>query len=424
MDLRSIRQKQRLAMRNHAFSLSQRLLCCLALVSPTVMADDLAKAGSVYKQLCAHCHGIGMVNPGTSSYDLRKFPLDQKKRFYSSVLEGKGSMPAWGDILAPGEIDLLWHYVSTRAGTQPPPEPGDDEQSNVDDGGTLRVCLARNGGAMSAWRSSGGAGLDYALSAWLADKLDRELQLVWYEGEQEKESSPYREHAALLSTNRCDLVPGHMLYEGNKPIGQLNRAALPYSRNRAALRQPGEQVDLQPLMTSEPYARIGIAVVVQPEHATRHINAIADLEGLVVGIEQGTLTGALTRAQLSPSALQQARTFKPGAGFLWRMEQGEFDAAVTTTAAYDFHRRQSHISELVLLDYRYSLGLNIAYAALSTSSELVARVNELLDSARNEGTIAQLANQEGLSTYSAPERPWIQPLITRADLMASSIDGH
>ena len=81
----------------------------------------LEKGKSAYKQFCAHCHGIDMVNPGTSSYDLRKWPKDRKADFYTSVTKGKGDMPAWGDILLPEELDALWVYVVTRGGKEPLP---------------------------------------------------------------------------------------------------------------------------------------------------------------------------------------------------------------------------------------------------------------------------------------------------------------
>lgn len=67
----------------------------------------------LYTQLCSHCHGIRMVNPGNSSFDLRKFPHEDKARFVNSVTHGKNTMPAWGDMLKPEEIDLLWAYVLT-----------------------------------------------------------------------------------------------------------------------------------------------------------------------------------------------------------------------------------------------------------------------------------------------------------------------
>lgn len=56
-----------------------------------------------------------MVNPGTVSFDLRKFPADEKDRFRNSVLNGKGQgMPAWRGTVSPEQIDLLWAYVMTR----------------------------------------------------------------------------------------------------------------------------------------------------------------------------------------------------------------------------------------------------------------------------------------------------------------------
>ena len=96
----------------------------LALFGASAAADEtqLASGTSVYKQFCSHCHGIDMVNPGTSSYDLRKWPQDQKETFVKAVMEGKGDMPAWGDILFPEELEAVWFYVATRGGKEPLPE--------------------------------------------------------------------------------------------------------------------------------------------------------------------------------------------------------------------------------------------------------------------------------------------------------------
>src|SRR2546427_12930616 len=45
--------------------------------------------------------------------DLRKFPRDQRERILTSVSKGKNSMPPWGDLLKPDEIEALWAYVAT-----------------------------------------------------------------------------------------------------------------------------------------------------------------------------------------------------------------------------------------------------------------------------------------------------------------------
>jgi mono/diheme cytochrome c family protein len=76
-------------------------------------AELVAQGRDLYAQLCSHCHGLRMVNPGNSSFDLRKFPHEDRARFVNSVTKGKNTMPAWGDMLKPEEIDALWAYVRT-----------------------------------------------------------------------------------------------------------------------------------------------------------------------------------------------------------------------------------------------------------------------------------------------------------------------
>jgi mono/diheme cytochrome c family protein len=67
-----------------------------------------------YAQKCSHCHGPNMINAGTITPDLRRFP-DDKERFFTTVKMGKnGKMPPWGDLLSDDEITRLWAYISSR----------------------------------------------------------------------------------------------------------------------------------------------------------------------------------------------------------------------------------------------------------------------------------------------------------------------
>jgi mono/diheme cytochrome c family protein len=74
---------------------------------------QVRKGSALYEQNCSPCHGARMLDPN-SAFDLRTFPPDQKSRFVHSVAKGKNSMPPWGDILSPPDIEALWAYV--RAG--------------------------------------------------------------------------------------------------------------------------------------------------------------------------------------------------------------------------------------------------------------------------------------------------------------------
>ena len=69
---------------------------------------------TTFAQKCSHCHGPNMVNPGTVTPDLRRFP-DDMARFMTTVKQGKNNrMPPWGDLLNDDEITDLWAYVSSR----------------------------------------------------------------------------------------------------------------------------------------------------------------------------------------------------------------------------------------------------------------------------------------------------------------------
>ena len=73
---------------------------------------DLGKA--IFAEKCSHCHGPNMVNPGTITPDLRRFP-DDHDRFVHTVKNGKNNrMPPWGDVLNDNDIADLWAYVSSR----------------------------------------------------------------------------------------------------------------------------------------------------------------------------------------------------------------------------------------------------------------------------------------------------------------------
>jgi mono/diheme cytochrome c family protein len=51
-----------------------------------------------------------MIGPPWAS-DLTTFPRDQPARFVDSVTNGKNTMPPWGDVLKPVDIEALWAYV-------------------------------------------------------------------------------------------------------------------------------------------------------------------------------------------------------------------------------------------------------------------------------------------------------------------------
>jgi len=74
----------------------------------------LDQGKTTYAEKCSHCHGPGMLNAGTITPDLRRFP-DDRERFFTIVKQGKNNkMPPWADLLNDDQIGTLWAYISSR----------------------------------------------------------------------------------------------------------------------------------------------------------------------------------------------------------------------------------------------------------------------------------------------------------------------
>ena len=89
----------------------------LTLPGAHASAQDQAmiEAGAqVYEDHCASCHGEQLRSAGAMP-DLRDFGPDDRARFNTIVLEGRGQMPAWEGVVSPQEIEQLWAYVRRYA---------------------------------------------------------------------------------------------------------------------------------------------------------------------------------------------------------------------------------------------------------------------------------------------------------------------
>jgi mono/diheme cytochrome c family protein len=85
-------------------------------VAAAAAADrEKIEAGEmVYNTYCFTCHGENLVSSG-QTFDLRRLRADERARFESSVLNGKGQMPPWKGALTSDEINQLWHYIRANA---------------------------------------------------------------------------------------------------------------------------------------------------------------------------------------------------------------------------------------------------------------------------------------------------------------------
>lgn len=86
---------------------------------PKPTQKQIALGADIFARNCSPCHGAHMDDPN-GAFDLRTFPPDQHDRFVNSVTNGKNSMPPWGSLLKPADIEALWAYVIAGEKHTPP----------------------------------------------------------------------------------------------------------------------------------------------------------------------------------------------------------------------------------------------------------------------------------------------------------------
>jgi ABC-type amino acid transport substrate-binding protein len=161
-----------------------------------------------------------------------------------------------------------------------------------DESAPLRICLNEELPPFSVRSKQGGAGFDVLAAQALAKWLGRPLAVQWYESKLDEDASSTIEANALLSDGRCDLFAGYPLVKDALGKPGLETARLPdFAGARPADRR--RRVALGTLTPTTPYHFAGLTVVLAGKAKERRIASLADLEGLDVAIEAGTLSDAI-----------------------------------------------------------------------------------------------------------------------------------
>jgi ABC-type amino acid transport substrate-binding protein len=279
----------------------------------------------------------------------------------------------------------------------------------------LRVCLNEQLPPFSVRSKEGGSGFDFAIAAVLAKRLNRHLTVQWYESKLDEDSSTTIEANALLSDGRCDLVAGYPLIKDALGKPGLETARLPdFAGARPADRR--RRVTLGTLTATTPYHFDGFAVVLGAKANDRRIAAIADLEGLNLTIEAGTLGDAVLMTFNHGRLVSSIAHVVPGRGELFpRLEGGEADATLIPVHRFDAYRIQHPDTKLTLSGYYLPIGFNMGFVGLGSDPQLIAQASAAIDAMLKDGEPAVLAALAHM-TYLPPREPYILDHLTMSDL--------
>ncbi len=278
----------------------------------------------------------------------------------------------------------------------------------------LTVCMSEENAPLSYRTKGQVAGFDVLLARAIATELGRELRVVPFESEVEKETMLTHEVNALLSAGICDLVSGFPLLASD--LGAPTRERFKTPDYPGAKRQRDRPfVPLGTLVASRPYQGTALSIVQRPGQAP--VRTLADLRGRKVGAVAGTLEGTLISmyrgGYLHTSMVSMGQREDAWAA----LDAGRVDAMLMTSTAVDAHRVQQPASPVLLADYQRSLGINLGFVALQGQGALLDATNRVIARSQTSGDLQRWAAESGLR-WLPPSQPDVTGSLSLPALMA------
>jgi ABC-type amino acid transport substrate-binding protein len=281
-------------------------------------------------------------------------------------------------------LALLLTLVAGVAAAQAPP---------------LTVCIAEGNEPLSYLRKGQPKGLDVRVAQAIAADAGRELRIIAFETEFERESTLAREVNALLSSGVCELASGFPLLREDLavPTGSARTPDYPGAKRR----RERPFIALQQISASRPYQGMALVVVLRRE-ATRKVDRLSDLKGLRIGNVAGTLSSGLL-LMYRHGLLKGDLVSMPqrGESVFELLQAGKLDAGLVAAGLYDAWKLEHPESTFVLTEYRRPLGINLGFVAVPQGAEALRAANRVIERALGNGELAKWAAEEGVS--------WLKP---------------
>jgi ABC-type amino acid transport substrate-binding protein len=279
----------------------------------------------------------------------------------------------------------------------------------------LTVCLNENIPLYSLHHGNEASGFDLKVAEAIAKQLDRKLIVQWFETKLEMDSSLTIDANALLSDQRCDLVGGYPLIKGTLGKPRVPIARLPgFDGDKPEDRR--RRVTLGELLPTRPYHRSVLAVVVNGASVTKPITALADLEGLKIGIEGGSLADAILMTFRDGRFVNQITHVVPERDdLLGKLDAGEFDATMVNLRRLDFYVSKHPATKLKASAFHHRIGFNMGLVGLATNTTLIEEADKAVADLEKKGELPALAAASGL-TYVPPREPKVADNISMLDL--------
>ena len=285
---------------------------------------------------------------------------------------------------------------------------------------TLPVCLDSDNAPFSFKYGDRTGGTDLQIAGLLAQRLNRTLDVIWFEIEDDDEVVRSRQVNALLSAGICDLVPGYPFIASE--LAQPANADSVLPDLPAALRSQyprGSRFEYHQPTLSQPYFSVRWGYVSRKDNTPAALQSLATAAGISTATVVNSMPASYLLRRFGKQSFTFNHHFHNAAQALRALADGETTLALVERHHFDRYMSQAKTDATQLHWTGLELDLQISFIMLINSDSDSEAMRAALAGLLSDGSVAAAFDSNKVHHYRGAGK---SPLTT-ADLL-KQLDGR
>jgi ABC-type amino acid transport substrate-binding protein len=270
----------------------------------------------------------------------------------------------------------------------------------------LTVCLNKDNKPFSYLTAGQAGGFDLAVAQAVARRLNRPLEVRWYEKERRRRGPVSVKTSVLVASGVCQLVGGFPLVQSS-----LERPAGGEETTLPPVDGMGEETRKKPLKGAQLFASHGYHfAAVTPilgQRVSTEVRSLDDLQPYRIVNRPASSGDLIAMAYKKGKLLKNASHVNIDVDPLDAVAKGDADITIAESHRFDMYKLDNPQTPLRASGLMLPIGFNLGFVTTQEHADLLRDVNAALEALLKSGELDKAARSEKL-TFIPPVQPYVR----------------